>query len=115
MSRANLTRFVVVGFISAIAIAATHQRTTQAQSNDDILPGCSIPRSYGRLVNVIPGHPGFAGQAVFQAEDGIVRFVPFVFHSFEATSLRPTRPTARAIFPQLPLYECTAGAVWQRH
>lgn len=87
-----------------------------AQADSEILPGCSIPRSYGRLVTMMAGsQSGLAGNAVFEAEDGTIRWVPFMFHSTQVIMPKPARRAVPANFPMLPLYECTTGHVWQRH
>ena len=74
-----------------------------------------MPKNYGRLVTILPGNTkGLAGQAVFEAEDGTIRWVPFMFHSTQVIMLRPH--TRRACHLPCPaqIYECASGHVWQR-
>lgn len=64
---------------------------------------------------MLPGNNnGLAGQAVFEAEDGVIRWVPFMFNSQQAIMQQPARRAMPANFPSLPLYECAVGHVWQR-
>lgn len=87
-----------------------------AQADGDILPGCSIPKSYGKLITIVAGNnSGIAGQAVFEDAEGTVRWVPFMFHSSITRMPKPAKEAMPAVFPVMPLYECTLGNVWKRH
>jgi len=101
--------------VAGICAAATYIWTprAEAQASSDVLPGCSIPRSFGRLVSIAGG--GGTGEAVFEGEDGTIRFVPFMPNSMEVIAPKPFRSAPKAIFPPLPVYECTTGNVWRRY
>lgn len=73
-----------------------------------------MPKSFGRLVTITTGNNnGLAGQAVFEAEDGTIRWVPFMFSATETITQKPSR-RLNPIFPILPIFECAVGHVWQR-
>lgn len=98
------------------AAGASSPSARAAQPDTDILPGCSIPKSYGRLITIVAGNnTGIAGQAVFEDPEGTVRWVPFMFHSSITRMPKPAKEAMPAVFPVMPLYECTLGNVWKRH
>ena len=90
------------------------------------IPQCAIPKSFGRLVTFIPGdNTGIrgqvtarsangnlmAGQAIFEAQDGTIRWIVI------AAPVNTDKPVLRVMprgFPLLPIYECAIGHVWQR-
>ena len=97
-----------------LAGAAMMPAPTAAQ-DDQILPGCSIPKSWGNLVTIMNApNTGLAGQAVFEDRDGVVRWVALMFSTDLPLLPKPTRVPG-PMFPQLPRYECAIGHVWQRH
>lgn len=114
------TRIGIVSLLVAVIAAAAHLgwSSVSAQSNDEIRPGCGIPQSYGRLVSVVPGvgngGAGAAAQAVFQSEDGTVRWVSLVNGGYEPTSATTSRSsTIRPAF--IAVHHCTLSNEWKRH
>lgn len=111
---------VVIGALilfTAAAYAARAYAAAQPQPPEQgqLVPGCEIPKIYGRLVTMTPGNnSGLAGQAVFEAEDGTIRWVPFMFHSTQVIMQKPAQRAMPANFPTLPMYECAVGHVWHR-
>lgn len=100
-----------VVFVGGLAV---FDRRVEAQ-DDSILPGCSIPKSYGRLVAIMNApNTGLAGQAVFEDPDGRVRWVALMF-SGDLPRLPKAQQRSEPMFPTLPRYECSLGHVWQRH
>lgn len=83
---------------------------------EEILPGCGIPKDFGRLVTVLGGNNGgLAGQAVFEAEDGTIRWVPMMFNNELPIAPKASRRPLPANFPIIPRFECMTGPVWNRH
>jgi hypothetical protein len=107
---------VVAALVILTGLAYFGNRTPlAAQGSHEILPGCSIPKAYGRLVALMnPPNSSLAGQAVFEAEDGTVRWVALMF-SGDLPQLPKAQKKAAPMFPQLPRYECSLGDVWTRH
>ncbi len=104
---------VIVILVSGLVIAARAQAN---QSPEEILPGCSIPKHFGRLVSVLGGNNGgLAGQAVFEAEDGTIRWVPMMFNNELPIAPKASRKPLPANFPIIPRFECMTGPVWSRH
>lgn len=102
--------------IVGLAYAAGSRMPLAAQVESDVLPGCNIPKAYGRLVTIVAGNSsGIAGQAVFEDADGTVRWVPFMFHSSITRMPKPAKEAMPAVFPVMPMFECTLGNVWKRH
>lgn len=107
---------VLVG-IGLAALFGTYRTEAQPEASQQgqSIPGCDIPKQYGRLITVTAGNNnGLAGQAVFEAEDGTIRWVPFMFNSREVIMQKPASRPMAANFPVLPLYECVLGHVWER-
>lgn len=110
---------VVVAGIIGIAIVATYHHVSAEQQQPaeqgQQIPGCDVPKAFGRLVTITSGNNnGLAGQAVFEAEDGTIRWVPFMFSATEVITQKPSRRSPPTIFPILPTFECAVGHVWQR-
>ena len=104
-----------VVIIAVARIATVRAQEPQPAEQGTLLPGCDVPKSYGHLVTVMPGNnAGLAGQAVFEAEDGTIRWVPMMYNSQQAIVQKPARRPMPANFPILPLYECAVGHVWKR-
>lgn len=117
MKRVKHVLTVVVVTIAVVAVtpSASGRATEQPLEQGQLIPGCQIPKYFGRLVIMTPGNNnGLAGQAVFEAEDGTIRWVPFMFHSTQAIMQKPAQRALPANFPALPMYECAVGHVWQR-
>lgn len=111
-----MQKIAVTALVVAVVVASIvfYGQPVEAQ-DDQILAGCNLPKSYGRLVSLMNApNNGLAGQAVFEAEDGTVRWVALAFSTELAQMPKPSR-LAAPIFPQLPRYECALGHVWQRH
>lgn len=110
-----------IAFVLVALAAGVHfgWSSVSAQApNDEILPGCGIPRSYGRLVSMMPGASngaaGSAAKAVFEAEDGTVRLVDLVSAGLTPTQASPSRSsTVRPAF--MANYHCTLSSEWKRH
>jgi hypothetical protein len=113
---------VVIVALVTVAASTTASRllasqTTQTETG--ILPGCGIPHAYGRLAEIVPGATGggagAAAQAVFEAEDGTIRWVSMVQAGLRATPplTSGTTNTVRPAF--LPNYECALSGEWRRH
>ncbi len=112
MRKIAVTTLVVT--IAVVAGFVFFGQPVEAQ-DDQILPGCNLPKSYGRLVVLMNApNSGLAGQAVFEGEDGTVRFVALAFSVDLPQVPKPSR-LMTPIFPHLPRYECALGAVWPRH
>lgn len=110
----SLLALVVVGGIF-VSYSALRAQQPEPLEQGQLLPGCDIPKSFGRLVTVMPGNNnGLAGQAVFEGEDGTIRWVPLMFNSQQNIMQKPSRRALPANFPILPIYECAVGHVWQR-
>lgn len=113
MSR-TIFAVVVIVVLAAASYRVVAQQPPSSTEHGLSIAGCQIPKSYGRLVTITAGNNnGLAGQAVFEAEDGTIRWVPFMFSSTEVIQQKPSRRPS-TIFPILPIYECAVGHVWQR-
>ena len=92
------------------------------------IPRCDIPKAFGRLVTFLPGDETglkgqvtaqsangnvLAGQAIFEATDGTVRWIAVVAPA-NGGSAKPALRVMPRNFPVLPIYECALGHVWQR-
>lgn len=111
----SLPVIVVVAFGSVRYLSAQQAGQPQSQEQGQLIPGCAVPKYFGRLVTVLGGNnSGLAGQAVFEAEDGTIRWVPMMFNTQTNIMQRPTNKALPANFPILPIYECAVGHVWQR-
>lgn len=120
MSRVSIVIFglaaiTVVALSSRLLFADQSQAGSPApREQGQPIPGCNIPKDYGHLVTILPGNNnGLAGQAVFEAEDGTIRWVALMFNATQVIMQKPAR-RVQPNFPVLPLYECAVGHVWQR-
>lgn len=103
--------------IACVAAAAWLQRAQAQEPNLAITAGCGIPTSYGKLVSIIPGNTGGpnAGTtyAVFEAEDGVIRWVAAAATGSVLNTQTPPRGQVLPAFIQR--YECMLGSEWKRH
>ena len=103
---------LVAGVLAGGGFAVSAQTTMP----DEIQAGCGIPKSYGRLVSVMPGASngatGAGAHAVFEAEDGTVRWVAMAQGGLTPTSASKTSSVRPAF---LPSYECSLSNEWKRH
>ena len=105
---------LVVGLVVTLAVSNGRAAT----QDDQILLGCNIPKSFGKLVAMTnPSNNQLAGQAVFEDGEGTVRWVALMFRAQMPMMPKPQPTTQGAAytFPQLPTYECALGDVWHRH
>jgi hypothetical protein len=92
------------------------------------IKGCSIPREFGRLVTYLPGEDTgirgqvtaksangnvLAGQAIFEAQDGTIRWVAVVAPA-GTSGEKPALRLMPRNFPVMPIYECALANVWVR-
>jgi hypothetical protein len=118
---------VVVVLLGMRVSARTIEQTAPSLPGQGI-PRCAIPKEFGRLVTFIPGDDTgiqgqvtaksangnvLAGQALFEAQDGTIRWVAVVAPS-GSTGEKPALRVMPRNFPVLPIYECAVGHVWQR-
>lgn len=122
----------VRSILIAAAIVALHTSATAIEQTSPLpgqgIPRCAIPKEFGRLVTFIPGNDTgirgqvtargangneLAGQAIFEAQDGTIRWVA-VAAPAGATGEKPALRLMPRHFPVLPIYECALGHVWQR-
>ncbi len=125
-----LTTIVAVtgGIHAARGLAFTaDQASTPPSLPGQGIPRCNIPREFGRLVTFVPGNDTgitgqvtsksangsvLAGQAIFEATDGTIRWVAVVAPS--GTLEKPALRVMPRSFPVLAIYECAIGHGWQR-
>jgi hypothetical protein len=123
-----LSVVLVVGVTVGIHVSARTIEQTPPSLPGQGLPRCAIPKEFGRLVTYIPGSDTgiqgvvtakspngnvLAGQAIFEAQDGTIRWVAVVAPA-GATGEKPALRVMPRNFPVLPIYECAIGHVWQR-
>jgi hypothetical protein len=93
------------------------------------IPRCAIPKEFGRLVQFVPGSDTgirgqvtasksasgdvLAGQALFEAPDGTIRWVAVVAAA-GATGAKPALRLMPRNFPVMPVYDCAVAQVWER-
>jgi len=92
------------------------------------IPRCTIPKEFGKLVQFIPGNDAgirgqgtaksangnvLAGQAIFEGQDGTIRWVAVVAPAGTAGDKPALRVMPRN-FPVMPIYECALAGVWER-
>jgi len=121
-----------VVLVAAMSLVAGTVVITAAQTAP-LLPGqaikgCAIPKEFGKLVTYIPGEDAgirgqvtsksangnvLAGQAIFEAQDGTIRWVAVVAPAGTAGEKPALRVMPRN-FPVMPVYECALANVWER-
>lgn len=114
-------------------IVTLHSSAKAIGQTSPLLPGqgiprCAIPKEFGKLVTFIPGTDTgirgqvtarsangneLAGQAIFEAQDGTIRWVAVVAPA-GTTGAKPALRVMPRNFPVLPIYDCALGHVWQR-
>ena len=55
-----------------------------------------------------------AGQAIFEAQDGTIRWVAVAAPANAGGTDKPALRVMPRNFPVLPIYECAIGHVWRR-
>lgn len=130
MSRISVVLFAVsvVGLLGLIQGPTILAEQTPLPLAGQAIPRCDIPKAFGRFVTFLPGDETglkgqvtaqsangnvLAGQAIFEATDGTVRWVAVVAPANAGTPKPALRVMPRN-FPVLPIYECALGHVWQR-
>jgi len=114
-------------------IVILHSSARATEQTSSLLPGqgiprCAIPKEFGRLVTYIPGDDTgirgqvtarsangneLAGQAIFEAQDGTIRWVAVVAPAGSGGEKPALRLMPRN-FPVMPIYECALAGVWER-
>ena len=107
--------------------------SAMAQAPPAMLPGqgiprCAIPKDFGKLVQFIPGEETgirgqvtaksangnvLAGQAIFEATDGTIRWVAMVA-PVGGPNEKPALRVMPRNFPVMPIYECALAQIWER-
>ena len=121
-----------VVLVAAMSLVAGTVVITAAQTAP-LLPGqaikgCAIPKEFGKLVTYIPGEDAgirgqvtsksangnvLAGQAIFEAQDGTIRWVAVVAPA-GTVGEKPALRVMPRNFPVMPVYECALANVWER-
>jgi len=119
---------LVVGVMVALHSSAKAIEQTSPLLAGQGIPRCAIPKAFGKLVTFIPGTDTgirgqvtaksangnvLAGQAIFEAQDGTIRWVAVVAPA-GTTGEKPALRLMPRNFPVMPIYECALGHVWQR-
>jgi hypothetical protein len=131
MLRVSVVMIVVV--IAGVVAGMEGSARTTEQASPSLagqgIPGCAIPKEFGRLVTYIPGNDTgltgrvtsksangneLAGQAIFEAQDGTIRWVAVVAPANTGGTDKPALRVMPRNFPVLPVYECAVGHVWRR-
>ena len=109
------------------ATAVAREQSTSLLPGQGI-KGCAIPKEFGRLVTYIPGEDAgirgqvtaksangnvLAGQAIFEGQDGTIRWVAVVAPAGAAGEKPALRMMPRN-FPVMPIYDCALANVWER-
>jgi hypothetical protein len=120
-------------FVFAVATVILHSPAAAVEQPTALLPGqgiprCAIPKEFGRLVTFIPGDDTgirgqvtaksangnvLAGQAIFEGQDGTIRWVAVVAPA-AASGEKPALRVMPRNFPVMPIYDCALSGVWQR-
>jgi hypothetical protein len=127
------TSLVVAGALLVGWIAGGRITTLTAQSSPSLpgqgIPRCDIPKEFGRMVTFISGAETgltgqvtsksangnvLAGQAIFEAADGTIRWVAVVAPANAGGTDKPALRVMPRNFPVLPIYECAIAHVWLR-
>jgi hypothetical protein len=124
---------MLVKSIFATALIAVLYVSAGAEQAAPLLPGqtvksCAIPKDFGRLVSYVPGEDSgirgqvtsksangnvLAGQAIFEGQDGTIRWVAVVAPAGSGGEMPALRVMPRN-FPVMPIYECALANVWVR-
>ena len=132
MGRGTAVVTLVVVMVWAAAGRGTALRGEQRQVPElagQTVPRCDIPREFGRMVTYIPGDDtgltgrvtarsangnALAGQAIFEAQDGTIRWIAVVAPANAGGTDKPALRVMPRNFPVLPIYDCAIGHVWRR-
>ncbi len=119
--------FVVLLAVIGVLSVAAEQKPMPLPGQG--IPRCDIPKEFGRLVTFIPGNDTglvgqvtaqsangneLAGQAIFEGQDGTVRWVSVVAPANAGGTGKPALRVMPRNFPVLPVYECALGHAWRR-
>lgn len=108
---------VAVALLLVAGYTVYGSRASAQTTTDPIQAGCGIPKSYGRLVSVLPGSPangpnGNITYTVFEAEDGVIRWVAM---SPTGPALNTQSPPRGQIIPAfIQRHECLLSGEWKR-
>jgi len=120
---------LIVGVLVGMRVSARTIEQVSPSLPGQGIPRCAIPKEFGRLVTFISGSDTgiagqvtaksangnvLAGQAIFEAQDGTIRWVAVVAPVSTAAGDKPALRVLPRNFPVLPIYECAIGHVWQR-
>src|SRR4051812_42102751 len=128
-SRSRLNRMAIKVVTMAMTLSV-FCASVQGEQPMPLLPGqvikrCAIPKEFGRLVSYVAGEDAgirgqvtsksangdsLAGQAIFEAQDGTIRWVAVVAPAGEKPALRIMPRN----FPVMPIYDCALANVWER-
>ncbi|MGE0862534.1 MAG: hypothetical protein AB7P34_01430 [Vicinamibacterales bacterium] len=126
---AALIAIAVVVLLAFIGVPPVTAEQKPLPLSGQGIPRCDIPKAFGRLVSFLPGSDTgiagqvtarsangniLAGQAIFEAPDGTIRWVAVVAPANAAGTGKPALRVMPRNFPVLPIYECALGHVWQR-
>ena len=119
---------LIVGVMVGMHVSARTMEQASPSLPGQGIPRCAIPREFGRMVTFIPGGDTgirgqvtansangnrLAGQAIFEAQDGTIRWVAVVAPAGE-TGDKPALRVMPRNFPVMPVYDCAIGHVWDR-
>jgi hypothetical protein len=119
--------------VVALTIVSLYASAAAVEQPAPLLPGqgikgCAIPKEFGKLVTYIAGEDAgirgqvtsrsangnvLAGQAIFEAQDGTIRWVAVV----APAGIAGEKPALRIMprnFPVMPIYDCALANVWER-
>lgn len=123
-----ITGILITGVMVTVYPSAKAIEQTSPLLPGQGIPRCAVPKEFGRLVTFIPGHDTgirgevtarsangnvLAGQAIFEAQDGTIRWVAVVA-PVGGTGEKPALRMMPRNFPVMPIYECALGGVWER-
>jgi hypothetical protein len=131
MVRVSLALSVVllVGLVVGNRVSARTTEQVPPSLPGQGIPRCAIPKEFGRMVEFLPGNDTglrgqvtsrsatgdvLAGQAIFEAQDGTIRWIAVVAPASATGGEKPALRVMPRSFPVLPIYECAIGHVWQR-
>ncbi len=126
---AVLSVVLVAGVLVGMRVSARTIEQASPSLPGQGIPRCAIPKEFGRLVTFLPGSETgiagqvtaksaygnvLAGQAIFEAQDGTIRWLALVAPVNTVGADKPALRVMPRNFPVLPIYECAIGHVWQR-